>query len=61
MTEFVLPPEATGVITVDLDAIAANWQALAALVAPAECAGVVKANAYGLGAAAIIPTLARAG
>ncbi|MEE2688698.1 MAG: alanine racemase [Pseudomonadota bacterium] len=40
---------ATSVLTVDLDAIAANYQALSALVAPAICAGVVKANAYGLG------------
>ncbi len=61
MTEFVLPPEATGVVTVDLDAIAANWRALAELVAPAECAGVVKADAYGLGAAKVIPALAKAG
>ncbi len=56
-----LPPGATGVITVDLGALAANWQALAALVAPAECGAVVKADAYGLGAAEIIPALARAG
>jgi len=55
------PPGATGVITIDLDAVQANWRALAALVAPAECAAVVKADAYGLGAAKIIPALARAG
>jgi alanine racemase len=61
MTDFVLPPEATGVITVDLVAIANNWRALSELVAPAECAGVVKADAYGLGAVAIIPALAQAG
>ncbi len=56
-----LPPGATGVITINLDAVAANWRALAALVAPAECGAVVKANAYGLGAAEIVPALARAG
>ena len=56
-----LPPGATGVITIDLDAVHANWRALAALVAPAECAAVVKADAYGLGAAKIVPALARAG
>ncbi len=56
-----LPPGATGVITIDLDAVQANWRALAALVAPAECAAVVKADAYGLGAAKIVPALARAG
>lgn len=52
---------ATGVITVDLAAIAGNWRALAAKVAPARCAAVVKADAYGLGAARVIPALARAG
>lgn len=56
-----LPPDATGVITIDLDAVQANWRALAALVAPAECAAVVKADAYGLGASEIIPALALAG
>ena len=56
-----LPPDATGLITIDLDAVQANWRALAALVAPAECAAVVKADAYGLGAAKIVPGLARAG
>ncbi|MGE0023399.1 MAG: alanine racemase [Hyphomicrobium sp.] len=56
-----LPADATGVIIVDLDALVANWRALAALVAPAECGAVVKADAYGLGAAEVIPSLARAG
>ncbi len=56
-----LPPGATGVITVDLDVIAANWRALGALVTPAECGAVVKADAYGLGAIKVIPALARAG
>ena len=52
---------ATGLITVDLGAIAENWNALAARVAPAQCAAVVKSDAYGLGAAQVIPALARAG
>ncbi len=52
---------ATGTITVDLGRIAANWKALAAKVAPARCAAVVKADAYGLGAERVIPALARAG
>jgi len=56
-----LPPDATGLITIDLDAVQANWRALAALVAPAACGAVVKADAYGLGAADIIPALAQAG
>ncbi|WP_072391728.1 alanine racemase [Hyphomicrobium sp. CS1GBMeth3] len=56
-----LPPDATGIITVDLDALQANWRALAERVAPAECAAVVKADAYGLGAAEVIPALELAG
>jgi alanine racemase len=56
-----LPPEATGVITIDLGAIQANWRALAVLVAPAEAGAVVKADAYGLGAARVIPALVEAG
>jgi len=56
-----LPPGTTGVVTVDLGRIAANWRALAALVKPAECAAVVKADAYGLGADRVVPALAAAG
>lgn len=52
---------ATGKITIDLGQIAANWKALSAKVAPAQCGAVVKANAYGLGADYVIPALARAG
>ncbi len=61
MTGLSLPPEATGLITIDLDTLQDNWRALAKLVAPAECAGVVKADAYGLGASEIIPALNLAG
>ncbi len=52
---------ATGRITIDLPQLARNWQSLAALVAPARCGAVVKANAYGLGADRVIPALAQAG
>ena len=53
---------ATGFVTVDLAQVAANWKNLKALLAPGvNCAAVVKANAYGLGAARVIPALARAG
>ena len=55
------PAGATGVITIDLPQIRANWRALAQRVAPAGCAAVVKADAYGLGAVRIIPALYRAG
>ncbi len=54
-------PAAAGIITVDLAAIAGNWRALARIVAPAQCGAVVKADAYGTGAARAIPALVRAG
>ena len=46
---------------VDLAAITENWRALAGRAAGAACAAVVKADAYGLGAAEIAPALSRAG
>jgi alanine racemase len=49
-------------LTIDLDAIVANWRALDALTAPGcETAAVVKADAYGCGAAQVGQALARAG
>jgi alanine racemase len=56
-----IPPRATGAVIVDLAGIASNWRALAAQVATSECAAVVKADAYGLGASRIIPILVGAG
>src|SRR5260370_14545655 len=52
---------ATGVLTVDLDAIVANWRKLEKTAVPAECAGVIKADAYGCGAAQVARALADAG
>src|SRR6478735_4532723 len=52
---------ATGVLTVDLDAIVANWRKLEKAAVPAECAGVIKANAYGCGAEPVARALAGAG
>ena len=52
---------ATGVLTVDLDAIVANWRKLEKTAVPAECAGVVKADAYGCGAGPVARALASAG
>jgi alanine racemase len=52
---------ATGVLTIDLDAIIANWRKLEKTAVPAECAGVVKANAYGCGAEQVSRALAKAG
>jgi len=50
----------TGTLSISLDAIAANWRALAAMTG-AETAAVVKANGYGLGAGRVARALARAG
>src|SRR3982074_373787 len=52
---------ATGVLTVDLDAIVANWRKLEKTAVPAECAGVIKADAYGCGVEAVAQALAGAG
>src|SRR5882757_6657057 len=54
-------PTASGILTVDLDAIVANWRKLEKTAVPAECAAVVKANAYGCGAEPVARALARAG
>ena len=50
----------TGILTIDLDAIVANWRALDAM-SRSETAAVVKADAYGLGTEQVAPALARAG
>ena len=48
-------------LSIDLSAIAANFRTIADHVAPARCAAVLKADAYGLGAARIAPILHREG
>lgn len=48
-------------LTIDLGALAANYRRLAALAAPASVAGVVKADAYGLGADRVVPVLVNEG
>ncbi len=50
----------TATLTIDLDAITANWRALDRLT-DVETAAVIKADAYGLGAAKVGPALATAG
>jgi alanine racemase len=53
---------ATGTLTIDLDAIAANWRALDRISgAGVQTAAVVKADAYGLGVTRVARTLAAAG
>jgi alanine racemase len=53
--------ETGGILTIDLAAIAANWQALARQLIAVECAAVVKANGYGLGLKPVVTALARVG
>src|SRR5579862_265060 len=52
---------AGAILDIDLGGIVANWRLLAATAAPAQCAAVVKANAYGLGAAPVVRALIQAG
>jgi len=57
------PPaaEAGGILTIDLSALAANWQALMRRATPAEAAAVVKADAYGCGLEQVGAHLSHAG
>ena len=53
---------ATATLTIDLDAIAANWRRLDRLTGPdVQTAAVIKADAYGLGVTRVARTLAQAG
>lgn len=53
---------AGAVLTIDLAGIGRNYRLLASKVGPnVTCAGVVKADAYGLGADRVAPTLYQAG
>lgn len=56
-----VPATATGILTIDLDAIVANWRKLESQGVPAECSAVVKANAYGCGTEPVVRALAAAG
>ena len=57
----VQEPAAGGILTIDLGALAQNWRTLRDRAGGAECAAVVKADAYGLGIQAAVPALSRAG
>jgi alanine racemase len=61
MAEPLADPETGGTLTIDLDAVEANWRALAHKLLTVECAAVVKANAYGLGLEPVTAKLAKAG
>jgi alanine racemase len=69
-TDSILSPEAnkaaalaaaSGILTVDLDALVANWRKLEKTAVPAECSAVIKANAYGCGIEPVARALAKAG
>jgi alanine racemase len=53
--------ETGGLLTIDLAAIVKNWKAMAKRVVPADCAAVVKADAYGCGLEQVAAALAKAG
>ena len=56
------PGMATAILTIDLDALATNWRTLdRASASGVQTAGVVKADAYGLGLGPVVTTLASAG
>lgn len=52
---------ASGRLVVDLDALISNHRTLSDRVAPAQCAAVVKADAYGLGVLPVAQALAAGG
>ncbi len=56
-----LDPAAPALLTIDLGALCDNYRYLAALAPGAECAAVVKADAYGIGVKRAVPALIDAG
>ena len=52
---------AGAVLTIDLEAVKANYRRLRQELRPVTCAAVVKADAYGLGVERVGPALAKAG
>jgi alanine racemase len=56
-----VPLSARAVLNVDLAALRANWARLNEVSGRAECAGVIKADAYGLGLAPIAKALTNEG
>ena len=52
---------AGAILTIDLEAIVANWRLIGGRLKGAEAGAVIKADAYGLGAVKVGPALARAG
>ena len=60
-TRTQIPLSARAVLTIDLAALRANWARLNEVSGRAECAGVIKADAYGLGLAPIAKALTSEG
>ncbi len=56
-----IPANARAVLRIDLDSLRANWRKLNQASGSAECAGVIKANAYGLGIEQICRALTEEG
>lgn len=56
-----LSAESSGLLTIDLAALAANWQTLKKRAGAAHCAAVVKADAYGTGLEQAAQVLTNAG
>ncbi len=61
MTDSAVPPPATLRLTVDTNALAANWRALDALSGEGKAGAAVKADCYGLGVDTCVPVLRDAG
>jgi alanine racemase len=61
MADSVRGARAGAVLTVDLDAVRANYRLLQERAGGAQVAGVMKADAYGLGMDRVAPALAREG
>ena len=57
------PPasEAQAILTLDLAALVANWRYLAQRIGSADCAAVIKADAYGIGLEQALTALLKAG
>jgi alanine racemase len=53
--------ETGGILYIDIAAVARNWKSLAQRVVPADCAAVVKADAYGCGMEQVAVGLAKVG
>ena len=56
-TKTTIPSDARAVLTINLEALRGNWARLNQVSGKAECAGVIKADAYGLGLEQIVAAL----